>query len=55
LNVTLSSIVNESNFVNHQMPLPILQTIELTDADVKLFGLEVPFANDTTVDLPVTE
>jgi lysophospholipase len=55
LNVTLSSIVNESNFVNHQMPFPILQTIELTDADVKLFGLEVPFANDTTVDLPVTE
>jgi lysophospholipase len=55
LNVTLSCIVNESNFIIHQMPFPTLQTIELTDADVKFFGLEVPFANDTTVNLPVTE
>jgi len=31
------------------MPFPILQTIELTDEDVKAFGLEIPFANDTTV------
>jgi lysophospholipase len=51
LNVTLSSIVNQSNFINHQMPFPILQIIELTDEDVKYFGLEIPFANDTTVSL----
>jgi lysophospholipase len=33
------------------MPFPILQIIELTDEDVKYFGLEIPFANDTTVSL----
>ena len=52
LNVTLSSVVNQSNFITHQMPFPILQAIELTDADVEYFGLKVPFVNDTTVRSP---
>jgi lysophospholipase len=49
LNVTLSSIVNQSKFIAHEMPFPILQAIELTSDDVEYFGLEVPYANDTTV------
>jgi lysophospholipase len=49
LNVTLSSIVNQSNFVSHQMPFPIIQSIQLTDSDEELFGLLVPPANATIV------
>jgi lysophospholipase len=52
LNVTLSGVVNQSNFIAHQMPMPILQAVQLADLDVEYFGLKVPFANDTTVRLP---
>jgi lysophospholipase len=52
LNVTLSSVVNRSNFITHQMPFPILQAIELMDVDVEYFGLKVPFANNTIVRSP---
>ncbi|KAJ9641659.1 hypothetical protein H2204_002721 [Knufia peltigerae] len=45
LNVTLSSVRNLSNFVNHSMPMPIFQAARLTDDDIKFFGFKVPYAN----------
>ena len=51
LNVTFSSIVNQSNFINHQMPFPLLQAAAVEQGDVEFFGLEVPFANTTIVRL----
>jgi lysophospholipase len=52
LDVTLSGVVNKRKFISHEMPFPIIQAIELTDADVKFFGLKIPFANDTIVSFP---
>lgn len=48
-NVTFSGVVNETAFKRHEMPMPILQIIEMTDSDVEYFGLKVPYLNDTTV------
>lgn len=53
LSVTLSGVVDQSKFISHQMPMPTLQALQLTDSDVEYFGLKVPFANDTTVRLPL--
>ncbi|KAJ9610279.1 hypothetical protein H2200_005056 [Cladophialophora chaetospira] len=50
-NVTLSGVVNETKFKNHEMPMPILQVIELTNSAAELYGLKVPVLNDTTYDL----
>jgi lysophospholipase len=50
-NVTLSGVVNQTKFKTHQMPMPILEIIELTDSDAEHFGLEAPSTNDTIVSL----
>ena len=49
VNNTWSGIARLSNFVNHQMPLPMLQASELTDDDKEYFGLKVPYYNATSV------
>jgi lysophospholipase len=49
LNVTMSSISTLSNFVNHQMPLPLLQGASIVDSNVEYYGLKVPFENSTVV------
>lgn len=49
LNVTLSSVVNQSNFIAHQMPFPILQATDLTNEDFEYDGLKIPLSNQTTV------
>jgi lysophospholipase len=48
-NTTFSGVVDLPKFKAHQMPMPILELIELTPSDPVLFGLEEPTANDTTV------
>ncbi|KAL1979118.1 hypothetical protein VTN96DRAFT_6768 [Rasamsonia emersonii] len=47
LNVTLSSIAKLSNFVNHQMPMPLFQAPFVVDQDVEYYGIKVPFKNST--------
>lgn len=49
LNVTLSSIANLSNFVNHQMPMPLLQAPSVVEQDVEYYGIKVPFKSSTVV------
>ena len=52
VNSTWSGIARLSNFVNHQMPLPMLQASELTPDDQEYFGLKVPYYNATSVRPP---
>jgi hypothetical protein len=49
LNVTMSSIVNRTKFINHEMPFPIVQALELNGANVECFGIYVPSTNSTIV------
>lgn len=48
-NVTFSGVANQTKFKNHEMPMPILQVIELTDSDDEYYGLKVPSAKDAIV------
>ena len=49
INGTFSGVANLSNFVQHQMPLPIILLNEMADDAVEYFGVQIPFANATTV------
>lgn len=53
-NTTFSGIVNQTKFRNHEMLMPILQIIELTNLDDEYFGLDTPSAKDTVVRLSRT-
>jgi lysophospholipase len=54
LNVTMSSVVNQIKFQSHEMPMPILEVIQLTPNDVEYYGLEVPSTNQTIVGLVIS-
>jgi lysophospholipase len=47
-NSTWSGVTRLSNFINHQMPFPMLQASELTDDDKEYLGIEVPYYNATS-------
>jgi lysophospholipase len=49
VNSTWSGVTRLSNFINHQMPFPMLQASELTDDDKEYFGIKVPYYNATSV------
>jgi lysophospholipase len=49
LNVTMSSIRNQSNFLSHEMPISIVQATALEAGDAEYFGLKVPYSNSTNV------
>lgn len=48
LNVTYSSIVNLSNFINHQQPLPILQMLTIDPGVEEYYKVPVPNFNNAT-------
>lgn len=49
VNSTWSGVTRLSNFVNHQMPFPMLQASGLVDDDKEYFGIKVPYYNATSV------
>ena len=49
LNVTMSGITKLPKFKSHQMPLPIVQIAQVTDADTDELGLLVPGINSPIV------
>lgn len=51
LNATMSGITELSNFAEHQMPMPILQSPAVIDSDVEYYGVLVPFSNSTLVSI----
>lgn len=51
LNLTLSGLVNQSKFIAHQMPFPIVQLNEVTSIDVQYYNLSVPPVNATIVSI----
>ncbi|KAL9614306.1 MAG: hypothetical protein Q9167_001189 [Letrouitia subvulpina] len=46
LSSTFSSIANLENFLNHQMPYPIIQLGAISNSDKEILGLKLPYAND---------
>jgi len=49
LGVTFSSVVNQSKFIDHEMPFPIIEYNEIDNDDAMFFGLNVPNSNATIV------
>lgn len=51
LNLTLSGLVNQSKFIAHQVPFPIIQLSEVTSIDVQYYNLGVPPSDATIVSI----
>ncbi|GKZ23625.1 hypothetical protein AbraIFM66951_009902 [Aspergillus brasiliensis] len=51
LNTTFSGIRNLSNFINHQMPMPIIHLAAVEPEDAEYYDLLVPPSNGTIFDL----
>ncbi|KAI9852074.1 MAG: hypothetical protein M1838_001871 [Thelocarpon superellum] len=51
VNGTFSAVSNLSHFAQHQMPLPIIQLIEIDDRSTEYFGLQIPFSNATNYEV----
>ncbi|OJZ83665.1 hypothetical protein ASPFODRAFT_140016 [Aspergillus luchuensis CBS 106.47] len=51
LNTTFSGIRNLSNFINHQMPMPIIHLASVEPEDAEYYDLLVPPSNGTIFDL----
>ena len=49
LNVTLSSIVNETKFKEWQMPFPIIQISQIVGSSPEALGIQLPSYNSTLV------
>lgn len=49
LNTTFSGIRNLSNFINHQMPMPIIHLASVEPEDAEYYDLLVPSSNGTIV------
>ncbi|KAI9813255.1 MAG: hypothetical protein M1827_004197 [Pycnora praestabilis] len=49
--VTFSSVVNQSKFIDHQMPFPIIHGLQIQPDDQEYFGLQVPYTNATIFDM----
>ncbi|RDH34733.1 lysophospholipase [Aspergillus welwitschiae] len=51
LHTTFSGIRNLSNFINHQMPMPIIHLASVEPEDAEYYDLLVPSSNGTIFDL----
>ena len=49
IGVTFSGVVNQSKFISHDMPFPIIQYVDIDKYDPTYFGLQTPSSNATIV------